>query len=117
MMKDLCKQAFRSRPVLGAARRLRDRHEVFRAGEHERVRLRGADAGAVSGNARGGFAADARAGEMPSETERPVAAAGAVAQRQLWLHPAAAARDGYRNSEVARAREEVRRKAFTQSLQ
>ena len=102
-------------PCLLTAGRIDDflqaRDQVFRARHDKDVGV------VVPGKALLCFAGNARDGELPAQTERAVAIAGAVFKRECWPKTIAARRDGDRNRMITCSAEEIRLECFPDPFQ
>ena len=79
-MFDASEEAFRSRSIARRSCRLRNGHQVFRAGKQESIVIV-----IVPWNPSGGLPADAGDAQAPPQTERAVPVAGAVNEIELGL--------------------------------
>ena len=109
VMPDQGKQAFRAWTIASYSRRLRDGHEILRAGKQEGVALGERPAlTKVAWNPSGRLPAYAGDAQPPPQAEKAVPVACAVDEIELRLKSIAPRRQRDWNREVARARVEIR---------
>lgn len=112
VMFDASEEPFRARAIAGRSRRLRDGHQIFRAGKQEGIAIV-----RVPWDPSGGLAADAGDAQAPAQPKWAVPVAGAVNEIELWLESVATRRQRDRDREVAGAGVEIGREGLADAMQ